>query len=307
MRPEDFEHFRKLARNMEKLRPSQEEWENMRRYAEHIEKFRPPPEQLESISRHAEWMQKYRLSPEQLESMRRRQEHVRQIMSAPAFQQVQSVARQHFEGRDSAFFAVPNAAMQKTLTDAARYFHSEDYSSKAGAIERATNTARQHLGPEGMAAAERIAVRRAGDDASAERGAALIESGEATDLLEEGARIAALPEVQEAIEQADLGLLLRLDAEQATQEPTVTVPSVPLEPTIGQSVPIRGEHYLGLTRQEVIDMHKGAQFVLIPVGAGFGIAAVVAAAPVIAIPAAVVGGIIAVVRCSEIIVERWEE
>jgi hypothetical protein len=245
MRPEDFDRIRRMAREVEKLRPTLE--------------------QMESIHRQTEGRRKWLADPKVQEGMRRQMEAARQLGADPAIQQAQAEARRIFEQRNWVYAQMPDPATQKALVEAARYFNSPEFQAQRDAVLQAARAARQYLGPEGLAAAGRIASRRSSSSESQEPTAERVREGQAATILEEATKLAAKPEVRETIQAVDSEALLRLDEEQRAQEGASESEGV-LE-----SGPVELEDYRGelteLSKEDLIKVHDQALLLLLPLQA----------------------------------------
>lgn len=286
MRPEDWEKYRDLARNMERLRPTVEQ-----------------VKMYQDLARNAERMQP---TPEQVESWRRQAEVIRKMLNDPALQQSHSQARQLFEQRNDVLAQMPNEATRKQLEEVARYLNSREFRSQRDAILQTNQLAQQRFGSEGLAAAGRVSARRTATDGSQQRGAERIRSGQAFSIIEEASELAASPEIRETIERADPEAVLRLDQEER-EEALASEQIEIVDPSIGETDLFKFE-VRTYTKEEWLEMHTQALIVLWTLEAAFGPLAVVPATTPIAAPiAGAIGGLIALLSITERVISRWED
>src|SRR5215217_429413 len=149
MRPEDFEYFRRLARDLEKLQPS----------------------------------------PEVQEALRHQAELSSSLFADPAVRRAHADAARWLAERNRLFAHQPDPATQRAIREAARYFNSPQFLSQRNAVQQAVEEARRHLGAEGLFAAGRVATRRSTSEGTAENAAERIEAGQATELLDEATNL----------------------------------------------------------------------------------------------------------------------
>ncbi len=286
MRPEDWEHYRELARNMERLRPTAEQMKMYQELARNAERSLP--------------------SPDQLESMRRQAQMAQEMLNDPALQQSLSQAHRLFEQHNDVIAQMPNEATRKQLEQAARYFNSKEFQSQREAILQSSQLARERFGSEGLAAAGRISARRTATDGSQQRGAERVRAGQAASIIEEAAELAASPQVRETIEHADPETVLQLDEEERVEGSTPDA-GVVVDPDIAGTNLTESEYQL-YTKEELLEMHTQALIILWTLEAAFAPLAVVpATAPVAAPIAGAIGGVIAVLSVSERVIARWED
>ena len=179
------------------------------------------------------------------------------------------------------------------------------------AILQANRTAHQRLGSAGLAAAERIASRRNATDGSQDRGAERIRAGQATEVLEEASKLAANPEVREVIERADPEAIMDLDEEQQVEaeqraESTALAPEVVIEPRTIETDVYEGA-YPEFTKEDILEIHTQALLVLLPLEAALAPLSFTPASPIAAPLAGGVGGAIALVTFSTMLISRWED
>jgi len=275
MRPEDFERFRKLIRDVEKIRRS----------------INVDIEQAQKLAR--DW-ERMGLSPEQEESIARETELIRELLSDPHILQAHAGAR-----RLAA--EMPDASTQRALLESARYFSSREFESQRDAIFQANQIARQYLGSQGLAAAMRIAARDAAAAGSQERAAERIRSGQVTRLLEEASELAASPEVRELIERADLEALVRLDEEEQSE-------ALAPETEVAGGPEVYEDEYLEGTKEDLLERYERALLVLLPLQVALAIqAASPGAPPVFSSLSDTVECLIVVVVWLELMISRSED
>jgi hypothetical protein len=257
----NFEHYQRMGRNLEKMRPTQE----------------------------------------QMESLRQQTQMMQEMLSDPKVQRSLSDVGRIVEARNSALAQMPDAATRERLLEAVRYVNSEEFRARRDATMEAARAARQHLGVEGLAAAQRIAARRTATDGSQDQAVERIRTGQAAELLEEATRLATSPEVRETIENTDPEALKRLDEEQSGVEANAMTETTAEPRTAGPGIP---DEYQGYTREDWLRMHDDALIALWTLEAYFAALLLTPAAPSVAPAAVLVGGLIAIVSMSEKIISR---
>lgn len=174
MRPRDFEQIGKIAREVEKMRPTYE----------------------------------------QMESIHRQTEGVRRMLSDPAIRKAYLDVQWISEERNRALAQMPDEAVRGNFLEAARYFNSKEFQSHRDAMLQASQVAQQRLGVQGLAAAGRIAARSIAVNRTQEQAVERIQAGHAAELLGEATHLASNPAVRETVERADPDALVRLDEQQ---------------------------------------------------------------------------------------------
>jgi len=166
--PKDFEHIGKMAREWAKnMRP--EDFERLRERAREVEKMSPSPQQMESLRQQAQLLQ--------------------EMFSDPKVRQAHADMARMLEQRNSALVHMPDAATQQRLLEAARYFNSEEFRAGRHGLMQLAQTARQRLGTEGLAAAQRIATRQTATNGGQEQALERIKAGQVEGLLEEATQL----------------------------------------------------------------------------------------------------------------------
>lgn len=231
---------------------------------------------------------------------------MRKVFSDPKVQQAHADAAKIDSQHDRVFVQLPDAAKQRALSEAVRYFQSPAFQSQRNAIIQATELAEQRLGPAGLAAAERIATRRTVTDESQEQVADRIEAGQVAELLETAAELAASPEIQETIEQADLEALVQLDEDQTAERVTSESEASTGSDSVDYSA--YSIEYYEFTKEELLEMHQEALLLLLPLEAALAWLTVSnPGSPVFATLLVVVGGLIAFVLFSQAVISRWDD
>lgn len=225
------------------------------------------PEDFEYYARLAREAERYRPPPEVEEGLRRQAEITRGVANDPAIRAAYENAAQIVAQRRDWVRTLPDAATQKAISEAARFFDSDYFRSQNAALARAVGLARTRLGLEGLATAGRVAGRRASESPGAGQAAARIEAGEAETLLEEAAELATSTEVHELIERADVEAFIRLDEQQAAGD-------VELQTVRGDE----DDHLAALwdrrpNKRQLRDLLDGGLLVLIPLEAALAAAA----------------------------------
>jgi hypothetical protein len=306
-RPEDFRQLQRMWREMENVRPSAEDLKGIQDVARERDKMmRPAAEELRRLQVTAGDWAKMRLPPAQLLSLRQETELVRGLLSDPGFQKAHLERGRLLSQRNSPLSHIPDAAMQASLLEAAQHFNSHEFMVRRPTIVQTTRVAQERLGPQGLAAAERISTRHTADDGSQQRAAERIKDGQTTELLEEASRLAATPEVRDIVERTDPDALEQLDEEQRTEIPTPD-PHVPDRLELVEPDIYEGEDPKR-TKEDWLRIHNDALLVLFPLEAALAGTLLTPAAPVTTPLAIGVGGVIAVVSFSErVIIARWED
>lgn len=280
MRPEDFEHFRRIAQDLEKHRPSPEQWEGMRRQAELAKELQPSPELMDWASR--------------------RSTFARELLSDPNIWQSYSDTSRIFEQLNAALPQTPDQATWKAVAEAAQYFDSGAFLRQRDSVLQAAQLAQQRLGTEGLAAAWRVAARHSTKSEYQERATELIRAGQTTELLEEATQLAASPEVRETIELADTEALLRLDEEQQAEDPAAEPGAA--EPEVYE------DEFPEFTKEQLIELHDQALLHLWPLQVTFVVLTLTTpGAPILATLGYTVTGLLALVSWSKIMISRWED
>lgn len=162
-------------------------------------------------------LEKVRLPPDVQEGLRQRAKFARALGDDPSIRAVIENSGRIAAERRALARNIPNAATRKAISDAARFFESDYFRSQSEALARTVGLAGSRLGPQGLGSAGRVAGRRAPESPAADEAAERLEAGDAEALLEEATELAASPEVRDLIERADLEALVRLDEQQAAE------------------------------------------------------------------------------------------
>jgi hypothetical protein len=292
MRPEDFERYRKMIRDAERMRRSLGDTSQIQRMVREVEQ----------ATRMARGSGNLGPSPADIESLRREVE-IAQWLSDPQILRAHADAHRIVAQYNSAVAKMPDAATQRAILEAARYFGSREFQDQRDAVLQATRVARQHLGPQRLASAERIAVQRTAVNGSQEHAALRIRAGEGPTLLKEAAELASSPEVRETIEHADPETLARLDEEQEFEGPALLSWDTTTERVV------YGDEYSEFTKEHLLKMCDRAQLVLMPLEVAFVILSFAAppVSPVFGPLSAGTGGLIIFVQWSEKVISRWED
>jgi|SRR5829696_1804859 len=282
MRPEDFKWFQKLIRDVEKMRRSiNVDIEQAQKLASDWERMGPSPEQEESIARGTELTLELFSDPQILQ----------------AYADASRLATQH----NAILAQMPDASTQGALLESARYFSSRKFESQRDAVLQANQIARQKLGPQGLAAAMRIAARDVAAAGRLERAVERIRGGQVTRLLEEASELAASPEVRELLERADLEALVRLDEEEQSE---VSAP----ETEVAGMPEVYEDEYLEDTKEALQERYERALLVLLTLKVALGIQlATPGAQPVVSSLSDTVDCLIAVVTLLQLMIIRSKD
>jgi hypothetical protein len=292
MRPEDFERYRKMIRDAERMRRSLGDTSQIQRMVREVEQ----------ATRMARGAGNLGPSPAEIESLRREAEAA-QWLSDPQILRAHADVHRIVAQSNSALAQMPDAATQRAILEAARYFGSREFQDQSDAVLQATRVARQRLGPQRLASAERIAAQRTAVNGSQTSAAERIRAGEGPTLLKEAAELAASPEVRETIERADPETLARLDEEQPFEAPDLLSWDTTTERVV------YGDAYPEFTKEDLLEMCDRAQLVLMPLEAAFVILSFAAppVSPVFGPLSVGTGGLIVLVQWSEKVISRWED
>jgi len=249
VRPEDFERYRKQIREAERMRRSLGDASQIQRMVREVQQ----------ATRMARSVGNLGPSPADIDSLRRQAEAA-QWLSDPQILRARADVPRIVAQYNSALAQMPDAATQRAIFESARYFGSTEFQYQRDAVLLVTRAARQHLGPQRLASAERIAVQRTAVNGSQARAAERIRAGEGPTLLKEAAELAASPEVRETIERADPETLARLDEEQWSGAPDLMAWDTTTERVA------YGDEYPELTKEDLLKMCDRAQLILLPLG-----------------------------------------
>lgn len=195
--------------------------------------------------------------------------------------------------------------VQRSLEVATRALRSPGFRDYMESVRRASEVAESRLGPDGLAASQRIASRKSAEStAELEQVAERIRSGQADEVLEEAAELAASPEVREEIERADKGAILRRAQEQENNDPNSLHGPI-LEP---EAVADADVEYPTLTKKELLELHDVALRLLFVLGAALS-AALLASTPLVSLPALItaVNALMLLLQWSERQINAWED
>lgn len=231
---------------------------------------------------------------------------LRQILNDPAFKQAYTDTRWIAAERNKAIAAMPDVETQRTLAEAARYFNSEEFRAQREEMLRASETMREHLGSEGIAAAQRIVGRRLRATDNQDSVVESLNSREARQLLDEATRLASSPEVRETLEQVEASSLLQLDATEAAQNDSANVDSIGLDAVL--EFGDREDERTELSKEELLQINRSAlQLFLILSGTVAAILVVSTSGLSLPVLLTALNGLSALSQWSEIEITKWEE
>jgi len=199
--------------------------------------------------------------------------------------------------------SLPQPDVMQALKDATEVLDSLDFQNSY--LERLNQTSaavESRFGPDGLAAAQRVAARRAESPEALRRAEARIKNGQARELLTEAVELATSPEVRETIELADKDTILRLEQEVSEEAPAA-------EPAYEAEMGTEELTEYPVSKEELLELHDVAIQILFILGVALAAVVVVSnpVAPNFVALVAAINGLTLFLSLSERLIRAWED